>query len=180
MKTSQLTQQWPLRLWNGQENLRTSRKVQSILKALEYQRPFIREFACTAKPLDKLIKERTPFKWKQECTDTLNELVNIIASKLILACPDLSKPFKLEADASPYAIGMILFQRDKNQQRRDMGYFSKALNYNIWDKELLAIVAGLHIWRHLLAESPHKVIVWTDHTNSQNYRHPQKENRGVA
>jgi hypothetical protein len=69
----------------------------------------------------------------------------------------------LEADASPYAVGVILFQRDENQQRRNVGYFSKALNpkrnYDIQDKELLAIVAGLHIWRHLLAESPHKVIV---------------------
>jgi hypothetical protein len=102
----------------------------------------------------------------------------------MLACPDLSKPFELEADASPYTISMTLFQRDENQQRKDVGYFSRVPSLGrrspTQDKELLAIVTGLHIWRDLLAESPHKVIVWTNHTNPQNDRHPQKENRKVA
>ena len=46
----------------------------------------------------------------------------------MLACPDLEKPFELEVDASAYAVGTILFQRDENKRRRDVGYFSKALN----------------------------------------------------
>jgi hypothetical protein len=164
--------------------LKDVKEVQSVLKALEHQKPFIRGFVCIARPLNELTKEKTPFKWTQECTDALNELVNIITSKPMLACPDLSKPFKLEADASPYAIGVTLFQRDGNQQRKDVGYFSRVPSLGCrsptQDRELLATVTGLHIWRNLLAESPHKVIVWTDHTNPQNDRHPQKENRGVA
>ena len=67
----------------------------------------------------------------------------------------------------------------------DVGYFSKALNpaaqnYDVWDREFLAVVTGLHFWRHLLVGSPHKVTVWTDHANLQYYRHPQKVNRRVA
>jgi RNase H-like domain found in reverse transcriptase len=46
----------------------------------------------------------------------------------VLACLDLDKPFELEVDALAYAVGTILFQRDKNKRRRDVGYFSKALN----------------------------------------------------
>src|ERR1700730_5296006 len=164
--------------------LKDIKEVQSVLKALEHLKPFIRECARIAKPLHELAKEKTPFKWTQECTDALNGLVNIITSKPMLARPNPSKPFKLEADASLYAIGVTLFQRDENQQRKDVGYFSRVPSLGrrspTQDKELLAIVTGLRIWRHLLAESPHKVIVWTDHTNPQNDRHPQKENRGVA
>jgi hypothetical protein len=166
------------------KELRDVKDVQSVLKELEHQKPFIWEFVRIAKPLHELAKGKTPFKWTQECTDALNELVNIITNKPMLACLDLSKPFELEADASPYAVGMTLFQRDGNQQRKNMGYFSRALSLGCrsptQDEELLAIVTGLHIWRHLLAESPHKVIVWTDHTNPQNDRHPQKGNSGVT
>src|SRR3984893_3573609 len=164
--------------------LKDIKGVQSILKALEHLKPFIREFACIAKPLHELAKGKTPFKWTQECTDALNELVNIITSKPTLARPNLSKPFELEADASPYAVGVTLFQRDENQQRKDVGYFSRVPSLGrrspTQDKELLAIVTGLHIWRDLLAESPHKVIVWTKHTKSQNDHHSQKRNRGVV
>jgi hypothetical protein len=60
--------------------------------------------------------------------DALEKLINIVTSEPVLACPDLDKPFELEVDASAYAVGAILFQRDENNQRRDVGYFSKALN----------------------------------------------------
>jgi hypothetical protein len=103
----------------------------------------------------------------------------------VLACPNLDKPFELEVDASAYVVGAILFQRDENKQRRDVGYFSKALipaewNYDIWDREFLAVVTRLRFWRHLLIGSPHKVTVWTGHANLQYYQHPQKVNRRVA
>jgi RNase H-like domain found in reverse transcriptase len=64
----------------------------------------------------------------QECTDALEKLINIITSEPVLACLDIDKPFKLEVDASAYEVGTKLFQRDKNKRRRDVGYFSKALN----------------------------------------------------
>jgi RNase H-like domain found in reverse transcriptase len=119
------------------------------------------------------MKEK-PFKWMQECTDALEKLINIVTSEPVLACLDLDKPFELEVDASAYAVGTILFQRDENKQRRDVGYFSKALNpteenYHVWDREFLVVVTGLCFWRHLLIGSPHKVTVWTDHANLQYY-----------
>jgi RNase H-like domain found in reverse transcriptase len=44
----------------------------------------------------------------------------------------------MEVDASAYAVGAILFQKDDQGRERDVGYYSKALNpaecnYNIWD-----------------------------------------------
>ena len=44
----------------------------------------------------------------------------------------------------------------------------------------MAVVLALRNWQHLLMGSPHKVIVYTDHSNLQYYRHPQKINRRVA
>jgi len=102
-----------------------------------------------------------------------------------LKCPDIERPFKLEVDASAFAIGAILRQKNDNGKSYDVGYYSKVLNeternYDIWDWEFMAVVFGLRNWQHLLVGSPHEVTVWTDHANLQYYRHPQKINRQVA
>jgi RNase H-like domain found in reverse transcriptase/Integrase zinc binding domain/Reverse transcriptase (RNA-dependent DNA polymerase) len=170
--------EWP-------RELRNVKEVWGTLGVLGYQRPFTRGFADIAKPLTELTMKEKPFKWTQECTNALEKLINIVTSELVLACPDLNKPFELEVDASAYAVGTILFQRDENKWRRDVGYFLKALNpaewnYDIWDREFLAVVTGLCFWRHLLIGSSHKVTVWTDDANLQYYQHPQKVNRRVA
>jgi len=97
----------------------------------------------------------------------------------------LERPFELEVDASAFAIRAILFQRDAEGRKHDVGYYSKALNsaehnYDIWDREFLAVIKALGNWRHLLIGTPHKIIVWTAHANLQYYRQPQKVNRWVA
>jgi hypothetical protein len=76
----------------------------------------------------------------------------------------------MEVDASAYTIGAILFQRDEQGCKRDVGYYSKALNpvkcnYDIWDQEFLAVIKALGNWQHLLIDIPHKIVVWTDHAN---------------
>jgi len=83
----------------------------------------------------------------------------------------------MEVDVSAYAVGAILFQIDDQGQKRNVGYYSKALNpaecnYDIWDREFLAVIKALGNWRHLLIGTPHKIIVWTDHVNLQYYRQP--------
>ena len=61
---------------------------------------------------------------------------------------DRPKGVTLEVDASLFAIGAVLFQRDEEGLRRPISYFSQALNpakrnYDIWDREFLAIIRGL-------------------------------------
>ncbi len=53
-------------------------------------------------------------------------------------------------------------------------------NYDIYDLELLAIVMALKNWRPLLAGSPHKIIIYSDHLNLQYWRLPQRISRQVA
>src|SRR6266850_1837189 len=91
----------------------------------------------------------------------------------------------MEVDASAYAVGAILFQKDSQGRKRDVGYYSKALNpaecnYDIWDREFLAVIKALGNWQHILIGTPHKTTVWTDHANLQYYRQLQKVNRRVA
>jgi len=91
---------------------------------------------CThCKPLTELTKETKPLNGHKSAETHLDKLIRIVTSEPVLACPDLDKPFELEVDASAYAVGAKLFQRDENKRRRDVGYFSKAslprTNYDV-------------------------------------------------
>jgi hypothetical protein len=72
------------------------------------------------------------------CKEALEMLIEKVTNAPILVYPDLERPFEMEVDASAYTVGAILSQRDKQGHKRDVGYYSKALNpaecnYDIWD-----------------------------------------------
>jgi hypothetical protein len=161
------------------------KQVRKMLGVLGYQHPFIRGFASIAQPIVELMKKNKPFEWTEACRDALETLIQMVTNTPVLAYPDLEQPFEMEVDASAYAVGAILFQRDPQGCKRDVGYYSKALNpvernYDICDQEFLAVIKALGNWQHLLIGTPHKITVWTDHANLQYYRQPQKVNRRVA
>ena len=89
-----------------------------------------------------------------------------IISEPVLKQLQLEQQFEVEVDASGYAIGAILMQRDEKGKRHPIAYFSSTLNeaeqnYDIYTLELYTIVRALRHWRPFLAGSPHKVIVHT-------------------
>jgi hypothetical protein len=103
----------------------------------------------------------------------------------VLAYPDFTHQFEMEVDASAFVVGGILFQRNEDGKKCDVTYYSHALNpaecnYDVWDREFLAIVKALKKWRPLLLGTNHKIIIWTDHANLQYYHQPHKVNRRVA
>ncbi|KAK3010370.1 hypothetical protein RJ639_012595 [Escallonia herrerae] len=80
----------------------------------------------------------------------------------VLALPDVSKSFEVHTDASDFALGGVLMQ-----EGHPVAYESRKLNeaerrYTTHEKELLAVVHCLRIWRHYLLGS--SFIVRTDNT----------------
>ena len=66
-----------------------------------------------------------------------------------------------------------------------VAYRSQALtaaerNYEIHDREMLAIMEALEDWRQYLLGAKHRVEVWTDHLNLTYFRQAQKLNRRQA
>ena len=53
-------------------------------------------------------------------------------------------------------------------------------NYNIYDRELLAVVKALRTWRTYLVGSPHIITIHTDHANLIYWKEPRKISRRVA
>jgi hypothetical protein len=84
----------------------------------------------------------------------------------------MDKQFELEVDASGYALGAVLMQRQEDGKHHPVGFYLMTLNdaernYDIYDLELLTVVKSLENWWTYLAGSPHKVIIFTDHMNLQ-------------
>jgi len=97
----------------------------------------------------------------------------------VLMLPDPNKQFTLETDASQFALGCVLSQRDDLRKLHPVGYYSRSFtrperNYSITDKELLAIIAGLEEWGHLLIGTQKPIQIYTDHRNLLFASKPQK------
>jgi hypothetical protein len=80
-----------------------------------------------------------------------------------------------------YAIGAVLSQEQEGQWH-PIAFLSRTMtpaeqNYEIYDKELLAIVWALKTWRQYLLEANKKFEVLTDHKNPEYFRHPQNLNQ---
>jgi len=76
----------------------------------------------------------------------------------------------MEVDASDYATETVLSMECEDNLWRLVAFLSKSLNemeknYEIHDKEMLAIIRGLEAWRYLLEEAQFKFEIWTDHKN---------------
>jgi len=103
----------------------------------------------------------------------------------VLAAPDINKKMRMEVDASDYAMRGVLLMECRNGLWRPVAFLSKSLNeternYEIHNKEMLAIVRGLEAWRHLLEGAQFKFEIWTDHKNLEYFMKAQKLNRRQA
>ena len=100
----------------------------------------------------------------------------------VLTAPDLDKEFRVEADTSNYATGGVLSMKYSDDLWRPVAFISKSLsdterNYEIHDKEMLAIVRCLKTWRHFLERTVVKFEIWIDHKNLEYFMKVQKLNR---
>src|SRR5277367_6515691 len=137
------------------------------------------------KPLKDLLKKNAQFEWTQERQEIFELLKKKFQESPVLQMPDMLKPFIVESDASKYASGAVLGQQDSNGDWHPCAYISKSFNetgrnYEIYDRELLAIIRALTDWRHYLVGSPHVVTVLSDNRNLTYFRTAQKLNRQQA
>ncbi|KAH9269394.1 hypothetical protein BASA83_008624 [Batrachochytrium salamandrivorans] len=107
------------------------------------------------------------------------------APKRFLAHPNDEQPFILETDASDFAISGVLHQHDQSNTLRPVAFYSRQMNnaernYDIYDKELLAVVESFKHWRHFLQGGLHPVTVLCDHKNLEYFMSTKKLTRRQA
>jgi hypothetical protein len=170
---------------------RTVRDVRAFLGFTGYYRYFIKDYSKIARPLIHLTKKATPFAWGEAQITAFETLKKHMCQNPILRQPDYTKPFFLATDASAYGVGAVLLQEGDKHPRKTsptkhpIAYYSATFtpterNYDIYERELLALMKALAHWRPHLAGSTIPVTVLTDHANLTFWKSPRKVNRRVA
>jgi len=120
--------------------------VESFLRFANSYQHFIQNFSHTARLLNEL-KSKKKCKWDEEHQKSFEELKNKITSQLVLSLPKREGKFQVETDALGHAIGEVLSQEQEGKWKL-IAFLSRMIqlakrNYEIYDKELLAIVEAL-------------------------------------
>ena len=141
--------------------------IQSFLGFCNFYRRFIPEFGRVAKPLTNLTKSVVKFNFDENCHAAFESLKSALTSTPILKHFDPDRQSQLETDASDGVVAAILSQK-YDKYWHPVAFFSKTmqpaeLNYEVHDKEMLAIVHGLNNWRAELEGSPYTIDIITDH-----------------
>lgn len=150
-------------------------ELRGFLGSAGYYGRFIKGYGVISRPLFNSLKKDS-FTWtplQQEAFDTLKLTMTTTP---VLALPDYSQPFILEADASGFGIGAVLMQ-----QGRPLAYLSKALGpkaaaTSTYDKEAMAILEAIKKWKHYFASS--SLISRTDQ-QSLRYIQEQRVTEGI-
>jgi hypothetical protein len=157
--------------WPAPTNLK---ETQALLGMGNYYRRFITGYSTIIGALTKLTKKDQPFVWGEDQKKAFQALKIAFAQQPVLKMYDREKPIVVETDASDYAIGACLSQPDDQGRLHPVAYYSRKMipaeqNYDIHDKELLAIVKALKEWRVYLEGSKHPFTVITDHKNLEKF-----------
>src|SRR5581483_6053711 len=123
-------------------------ELRSFIGLASYYRKFVPEFSKIVKPLTSLTKKDTPYVWTQKQQEAFDILKDKLCDTPVLQFPDFNRHFYLYTDASGYAMGAILAQKDENDQEYVIAYASKGFtgaqhNYTTTEKECLAIIWGI-------------------------------------
>ena len=135
--------------------------IQKFLGLANYYRRFIEGFATVARPLHDLVKKDKKWDWTERQERAFQELKEQFTKEPVLAALDINKKMRVEVDVSNYATGGVLSMECEDRLWRPVVFLSKSLNeternYEIHNKEMLAIVRGLKVWRHLLERVQYK------------------------
>ena len=135
--------------------LKYVKDVQKFLRLVNYYHQFIQGFIFIARPLHNIVKKDQKWDWTEKQEKAFRELKERFTKEPVLAVLDLDKKMRMEVNISDYATGGVLFMEYKDGIWRLVAYLSKSLNeternYEIYDKEMLAIIRGLENWKHLL------------------------------
>ena len=152
---------------------RTQTELRSFLGMANFCRNFVPNFADIARPLTDLTSNKaakaSTLNWSSREQFAFERVKQALCSAPALAVPDEDKQFTLFTDASDFAIGAMLCQRNsRTGELQSCGFMStklqgSMLNWSTFDKEFFAIIAALDHWQMHLMPARQRIDLFTDH-----------------
>jgi transposase InsO family protein len=150
------------------ETPRSVKAVQSFLGFANFYRRFISHYSDLTAPLVELTRKDKTFNWTPAADNAFERLKSAFISAPILTQFDSTRETVLETDSSGYCVGGVLSQV-VDGILHPVAYYSRKnapaeCNYEIHDKELLAVIRCLDEWDPEL-RSVDRFCILTDHKN---------------
>ena len=144
--------------------------IHVFLGLANFYRRFISQFSKVVAPITALLKKGEKFRWNPAAQEAFMLLKQSFTSAPILRHFDPNLAVVL-ADSSDYALGAVISQRGPDDGLlHPITFFSRKfnsaeLNYEIYDKEMLAIVETMDRYRHYFEGLGHRTTIFSDHRN---------------
>ena len=134
------------------------KEIHSFLGFCNFYRRFIEGFSKIAKPLYQLTEKDKKWEFGAKQQKAFESLIHELTHALVLAYYDPKKAVIIETDASKYVTAGIISQIGDDGFLRPIAFQSKSMsksecNYDVHDKELLAIILALEDWRRYVKGS---------------------------
>ena len=137
-------EQWPVP--------KTATEVRRFLGFTNFFRRFIEDYSSISRPLERLTGKNAKFVWNDQQQRGFDKLRKALLQAPVLKIADVNRPFRVVSDASDTAIGGVLLQQDDVGEWHPVAYTSRRLrpeesNYTIMERETLAAMHALRVWR---------------------------------
>ena len=111
---------------------------------MNYYRRFLPSLSKVEAPL-RAAANATSFQWTEQCADAMQSVKDLIQRDLVLAAPDVTRPFIIDTDASDKGFGGVLSQVDASGKERPVAFAARCLSaaelkYPVIEKECLAVL----------------------------------------
>jgi len=163
-------QNWSREKKTANVRLNSVFEVRQFLGFCKYYWRFIPKCSEKAEPLTRLTKKDEPFVWEAEQQLAFETMVEAFTTAPVLRHFDYDREAIIETDASDYVSAGVLSQYNDEGALHPVAYISKKhspaeCNYDIYDKELMAIYMSLEEWRPECEGAAYRLQLITDHKN---------------
>ncbi|GFS69557.1 retrovirus-related Pol polyprotein from transposon 17.6 [Trichonephila clavipes] len=152
--------------------LKNTQEISKFLVTIGWHQIFIKNYVDLCEPLYQLKRKPVKFIWSKEAQTAFEKLKQSVTEAPVLKLPDFSISFELFTDASAVRVGAVL-----TQYRRAIAFTPRTLNkaewnYNVMERECLAVIWALNKYCAYFGSLPLKVITYhaalTKLTNRKN------------